>query len=133
VDAEFDGDMPFHVGIDLVCRDDVQEAVRRHGDRYLDRIYTEPQRLDAGADPLRLAARFAAKEATMKALRGADEPLPWRDIAVHSDADSRPTLHLTGAADDLARRSGVQSLSVSLTHERDLAAAVVVAEWGTAA
>jgi holo-[acyl-carrier protein] synthase len=133
VDAEFDGDMPFHVGIDLVCRDDVQEAVRRHGDRYLDRIYTERERLDAGADPLRLAARFAAKEATMKALRGADEPLPWRDIATHSDAAGRPTLHLTGAADDLARRSGIQSLSVSLTHERDLAAAVVVAEWGTAA
>jgi holo-[acyl-carrier protein] synthase len=125
--------MPFHVGIDLVCRDDVQEAVRRHGDRYLDRVYTEQERRDAGTDPLRLAARFAAKEATMKALRRADEPLPWRDIAVHRDADGRPTLRLTGAADALARRSGVRSVSVSLTHERDLAAAVVVAEWGTVA
>jgi holo-[acyl-carrier protein] synthase len=125
--------MPFHVGIDLVCRDDVQEAVSRHGERYLDRVYTEQERRDADADPLRLAARFAAKEATMKALRGTDEALPWRDIAVHRDADGRPTLQLSGAAAALAQRSGIQSLSVSLTHERDLAAAVVVAEWKQAA
>lgn len=125
--------MPVSVGIDLVRADDVQDALRHHGDRYLDRVYTERERREAGADPLRLAARFAAKEATIKALRSDGEPLPWRDIAVHRDAAGRPGLHLTGAAQRLAARDGVQSLSVSLTHEHDLAAAVVVAEYRSAA
>ena len=125
--------MPVHVGIDLVYADDVQEALARHGDRYLDRVYTERERREAGADPLRLAARFAAKEAAIKALRSDDVPLAWRDIAVHRDAAGRPTLHLTGAAQRLADQDGVHSLSVSITHEHDLAAAVVVAEYRSAA
>ncbi len=117
----------------MVCSDDVADALRRHGDRYLERVYTERERRDAGADPLRLAARFAAKEAAMKALAPADEPLPWRDIAVHRDAFGRPALHLSGAAQRLAARAGVESLSVSFTHERDLAAAVVIAQYRSAA
>ena len=122
-----------HVGIDLVYADDVHEALARHGERYLDRVFTERERREAGADPLRLAARFAAKEAAIKALRSDDVPLPWRDIAVHHDAAGRPSLHLTGAAQRLADQDGVHSLSVSITHERDLAAAVVVAEYRSAA
>jgi holo-[acyl-carrier protein] synthase len=125
--------MPFSVGIDLVSRDEVAEAVRTHGERYLERVYTEQERVDAGADPLRLAARFAAKEATMKALRRADEALPWQDIAVHRDPAGRPTLRLTGAAHAAAQAAGVRHLAVSLTHEGDMAAAVVMAECRRAA
>src|SRR5438105_14428575 len=120
--------MPFAVGIDLVSREQVQDAVRLHGDRYLERVYTDQERACAGTDPLRLAARFAAKEATIKALRRGDEPLPWRDIAVHTDPAGRPSLRLTGAAARVARAAGVKGLSVSLSHEGDLAAAIVVAE-----
>jgi holo-[acyl-carrier protein] synthase len=123
--------MPFQVGIDLVCVEDVQEAVRIHGIRYLERIYTEEERRDCADQPSRLAARFAAKEATMKALRRDDEPLEWRAIGVHLDEAGRPSLRLAGAADKLARRNRVGGLSVSLAHERNLAAAVVLAEVGT--
>jgi holo-[acyl-carrier protein] synthase len=123
--------MPFHVGIDLISAEEVEEAVRLHGERYLERVYTAEERADAGADPLRLAARFAAKEATMKALRRGDEPLGWVEIEVLRDPAGRPSLRLTGAAEELARKAGVTQLSVSLTHERHLAAAVVLAEVST--
>jgi holo-[acyl-carrier protein] synthase len=68
----------------------------------------------------------------MKALRRDDEPLPWTSIGVSTDRSGRPTLELTGPAAVLARRRGVRSLSVSLTHEGQFAAAVVVAELGQA-
>src|SRR5947209_6848049 len=124
--------MPFHVGIDLVAREEVEAAVRAHGERYLQRVYTEAERQDAGDDALRLAARFAAKEATMKALAPEDEPLPWQDIAVWRDPHGRPHIHLTGAADRLARERNVNDLAVSLSHEGDLAVAVVLAQLSEA-
>jgi holo-[acyl-carrier protein] synthase len=123
--------MPTQVGIDVVTRSEVEDAVRHHGERYLTRVYTERELRDTDRDPLRLAARFAAKEAAMKALGRGEEPLPWRDIAVHRDASGRPTLELTGRAGRLADDTGVRSLSVSLTHEGDIAAAVVLAELRT--
>jgi holo-[acyl-carrier protein] synthase len=120
--------MTHHVGIDLVHTDEVQEALDEHGSRYLDRVFTEQEQRDSGLDAQRLAARFAAKEATMKALDRGDEPLPWRSIAVARSASGSPRIELTGAAAELAQRRGVSALSVSLTHEGSLAAAVVLAE-----
>jgi holo-[acyl-carrier protein] synthase len=120
--------MPFAVGIDLVSPEEVEQAMTTHGPRYLQRIYAPEELADAGSDPQRLAARFAAKEATMKALRRDDEPLDWRAIVVTRDSAGRPALRLTGAAGELARRAGVRQLSLSLSHEPSLAAAVVLAE-----
>jgi len=78
--------MAARVGIDLVSVDTVRESIREHGDRYLERIYTEAELRDClgaeGTVPERLAARFAAKEATIKVLRPTDEPIPWHDIEV---------------------------------------------------
>jgi holo-[acyl-carrier protein] synthase len=120
------------VGIDLVSVDHVEEAVRVHAGRYLQRVYTERELQDCttpdGApDPQRLAARFAAKEATLKVLRRADEAVPWRTIGVRSGGHGAPSIELAGAAARLARCHGVESLAVSLTHEGPFAAAVVVA------
>jgi holo-[acyl-carrier protein] synthase len=120
--------MPFQVGIDLVCRDEVEEALAVHGDRYLQRIYSDEERAQAGRRPLALAARFAAKEAAIKALRGIDEALTWGSITVAPGPDGRPTIRLNGAASELARENGLKHLAVSLTHRRHLAAAIVVAE-----
>ncbi len=121
--------MNYSVGIDLVDVDQVADAVARHGQRYLDRIYTARELADSGRRPERLAARFAAKEAAMKALRrDRDEPLPWREVGVVHDGDGRPLLQLTGAAARLARRRSVRELALSLTHEQGQAAAVVIAE-----
>jgi holo-[acyl-carrier protein] synthase len=120
--------MPIAVGIDLVEVDEIEATIHSHGERYLHRIYTDHERHDCAGDPRRLAARFAAKEATMKALTRSHEPVPWRSIGVRLGVAGAPTLELSGAAAALAEARAVSSLSVSLTHERGVAAAVVVAE-----
>jgi holo-[acyl-carrier protein] synthase len=122
--------VPINVGIDLVETDEVRESMRTHGDRYLTRIYTESEQRDCGSNPRLLAARFAAKEATMKALGRGEEPLPWRSIAVLSDPDGGLELELSGEAEALARQRRVEKLTLSVTYRRSMAAAVVFAELG---
>jgi holo-[acyl-carrier protein] synthase len=118
------------VGIDLVCSDHVRDAIREHGDRYLQRIYTAAELTDCHGDHLKLAARFAAKEAMLKVLRDGDEPIPWNTIAVRRDSAGRPSIELTGAAAELARRRGITPVDVSVSHEDRFAVAVVLAELG---
>jgi holo-[acyl-carrier protein] synthase len=120
--------MSIRCGIDLVDVEQVTEAIAEHGERYLHRIYTERELADAGAAPERLAARFAAKEATMKALGRAEEGFGWTRIAVEREPSGQPRIALTGSAAELARERGMQSIHVSLTHESDYAAAMVVME-----
>lgn len=119
-------------GIDLVVVDDVRDALRVHGDRYLNRLFTPGEQADCrdrdGApDPQRLAARFAAKEAAIKVLRPRDVAVPWRAIEVVRDPGGWVDLRWHEPAADLAAAAGLGVPSLSLTHERDTAAAVVVA------
>jgi holo-[acyl-carrier protein] synthase len=123
--------MPIAVGIDLVGYDEITETLRR-GDRYLRRIYTDEELDVCGARPRLLAACFAAKEATMKALSRTDQPIPWRSIELRMRGGSQPSLGLTGAAASLARERRVTGLSVSVTHGSHSAAAVVLASTGGA-
>ncbi len=121
------------VGIDLVEVRAVRESVHRHGDRYLERVYTEREVADCrgavGVDPSRLAARFAAKEAVVKLLRpGSEDPLPWRSIEVVRARGGWVELELHEPATSLAARAGVTGLAISLTHEAGFASAAVVAE-----
>ncbi len=116
------------VGIDLVSVEQIEDSLARHGERYLKRIYTAHERADSRQNPVRLGVRFAAKEATMKALRRADEAIAWTSIEVLRDVDGRPRIELSGGAAELARERGVKSLAVSLTHEAGQAVAVVLAE-----
>jgi holo-[acyl-carrier protein] synthase len=115
------------IGLDLVSVDAVRESIATHGERYLSRTYTDDELRECDGRPERLAARFAAKEAVMKALDRGDEPLPWTSIAVHRDESGRPSLVLTGAAAELASRRGLGTFELSLTHEAGFGAAVVVA------
>ncbi len=118
------------VGIDLVQVSRVAESLQRFGDRFLRRVFTEGEISYATADPAqmaeRLAARFAAKEATLKALSLADR-MTWRDVEVRRDAAGGCAVALSGGAAREAARSGTVELAVSLSHEGDYAAAVVVA------
>ncbi len=121
------------VGIDLVEVRAVRESVRRHADRYLERIYTEREVADSrgadGVDPGRLAARFAAKEAVVKLLRpGREDAVPWRSIEVVRAPEGWVELELHEPAASLAERAGLTGLAVSLTHEAGFASAAVVAE-----
>jgi len=119
--------MPLRVGIDLVQAATVAQAVAEHGDRYLHRVYTDAELAQCAGDPLRLAARFAAKEAAMKVLRPAtDDAVPWPSIETLRGADGVPVLTLHGPAAELAAAAGIREFSVSLTHEAEYAAAVVV-------
>jgi len=122
--------MTISIGIDLTSADAVADSLRDHGERYLERVYTEREIRDCASESGRLAARFAAKEATMKALRRDDEAIPWTSIGVRLDGAGRPSLELTGAAAALARRRAAGDLAVSLTHEGQFAAAVVIADLG---
>ena len=120
------------VGIDLVEIDAVAETLRSAlADRYLARIYTAAEVRDCtdanGVSPARLAARFAAKEAVLKALDVGDHAVPWRTIEVRRQPSGRPTVSLHGVAEALARQEGVARIELSLSHEARYASALVVA------
>ena len=122
---------PIRVGIDLCSVQDVAESVATFGDRYLRRVYTDHELEYCCQDPAltaeRLAARFAAKEATVKVLRPRDARPDWRTIEVRRDPGGWCELSLTGGAAQMADDAAIGSLSVSLSHEHGMANAVVVA------
>jgi holo-[acyl-carrier protein] synthase len=124
--------VPLRVGIDLVTVHTVTDALAEHGERYLRRVFTDREIADCGGpdapDAQRLATRFAAKEATMKALRVGDAAVPWTAIEVVRGQDGAPELALHGAAAEIAVSAGISGLELSLTHEDEQAAAVVVGE-----
>ncbi len=121
--------MPIYVGIDLVSRDEVGDSLESHGDRYLHRIYTQRERSECGRNPLSLAGRFAAKEATMKAL-GPNGIRSSRGVSIEvlDGRDGGLVLALNGPAQTLARARGITNLSVSVTRRKTLAAALVLGE-----
>ncbi len=120
------------IGTDLAEVDRIRESIARFGDRFLNRIYTAGERAYAAskANPVeRLAARFAAKEAGMKAIgTGWSQGVTWQDFAVVNEESGRPTLALHGAAKRKADAMGVQRISLSLTHTSAMALAVVILE-----
>ena len=119
------------IGVDLVEVPRVQRALARWGERFVARIFTESERLRAGEGPnrvLRLAARFAAKEAVMKALGTGRKGVSWREIEVTNDPAGRPRVRLWGRAARVARKKRIREVHVSLTHGHEYAAAFAVAE-----
>jgi holo-[acyl-carrier protein] synthase len=123
--------MSIRVGIDLVSVDSVRDSLNTHAEHYLRRVYTEREVEDcstsAGVDPERLAARFAAKEATLKALRPDEEGIPWNTIEVQRHPAGWVELQLSGPAAALAAGAGVTELALSIAHEKGFATAVVIA------
>jgi holo-[acyl-carrier protein] synthase len=120
------------VGTDLVRVADVRQSIEDFGMRYLKRVFTSSELaycMKADPDPSpHLAARFAAKEATAKALRVGDDPIGWSSIEVLRYPDGSCDIRLHGFAHAMARRRGIRSFAVSLTHDVDYASAVVVAQ-----
>ena len=114
------------VGVDLIEIDRVRRALDRHGDGFRERCFTEAERAycDSKANPLQsYAGRFAAKEAVGKAL-GCGVHFTWREIEVVGRP--KPKVHLTGRTLAFAERIGMVEIDVSLTHSKELAAAVAV-------
>jgi holo-[acyl-carrier protein] synthase len=118
------------VGVDLTSVCQIRHSLRDFGDRFLHRVFTPTEIADCSAsvDPApHLAARFAAKEATIKALAIEDVQPPWTSIEVRRHPSGSCAIQLTGEAARVAGTRGIGRLVVSLSHEGDLAAAVVVA------
>jgi holo-[acyl-carrier protein] synthase len=124
--------MALGVGIDLVAVSSVAESLRGpHRDHYLERVYTAREVEDCRGpsgriEPERLAARFAAKEAAIKALPGSGEEVSLTQVEVVRAESGEVELLLTGHAADLFSASGAAEIAVSLTHEAGTAAASVV-------
>jgi holo-[acyl-carrier protein] synthase len=120
------------VGCDVVGLDEIEYSVSTFGTRFLERIYTDDE-LAACAGPRqlsRLAARFAAKEAAIKAFSRPDAAFVPREIEVVT-AKPLVALRLSGSAAELAVAQHWRQISVSLTHADCHAAAVVVAVCAT--
>jgi holo-[acyl-carrier protein] synthase len=120
-------------GIDVCEVDRIQTAIRSsYGRRFVERVFTqlEVAYAESKANKFeRYAARFAAKEAGMKALgTGWRGGLSWRDLEVANLPSGRPTLRLSGKAAEIAERLGVRQISLSLTHTAAQAVAVVILE-----
>ena len=118
------------IGTDVVDIDRFRRALQRTP-RMVERVFTEAERAYGlrQRDPThRLAARFAATEATMKALGVGLGAFGFHDVEVVRAASGEPSLHLTGAAAELAAQRGVRRWRVSLTHSDLVAIAVVIGE-----
>jgi holo-[acyl-carrier protein] synthase len=119
-------------GIDIAEVPRMAQAIERFGQRFLARVFTEGEirYCDSKANRIeRYAARFAAKEAGMKALgTGWSHGVRWRDIEVLRQPGGRPTLAFHGRAGEFASRLGVVNVALSLTHTADEAMAQVILE-----
>jgi holo-[acyl-carrier protein] synthase len=119
-------------GIDIAEVARIRRSIERFGNRFLHRIYTagEMRYCDSKANRVeRYAARFAAKEAAMKALgTGWNHGVRWRDCEVTRLPGGRPTISFHGQAGDIAAKLGVKNSSLSITHTAEQAFAQVILE-----
>jgi holo-[acyl-carrier protein] synthase len=121
------------LGTDLIEIVRIQASIDRYGEQFLRRVFTEGEivycmRKKRNAAES-FAARFAAKEAGAKALgTGISQGVSWREIEVRRAQGQRPELEFSGRAAERAKAMGVRGISLSLTHSRDVAMAMVVLE-----
>jgi len=119
-------------GVDLCEVSRIEAAITRYGRRFLERVFTEREiaYADSKANRFeRYAARFAAKEAGMKALgTGWRGGVAWRDFEVANLPSGRPTLCFHGKAAEIAGKLGVGRVALSLTHTKEQALAMVILE-----
>ena len=119
--------MKLSTGIDLIEIERVRTAIESHGDRFLKRVFTARELDVLGGKVESLAGRFAAKEATAKALGSGIGDVTWKEIEILRGDAGQPELILHGQADILAKKLGLINWSVSLSHSQSHAIAMVVA------
>ena len=119
-------------GVDIAEVSRIRESIERFGDRFLHRIFTAGEVRYCGQKANRFesyAARFAAKEAGMKALgTGWSRGIRWRDIEVVRAKGQRPTIQFHGEAAVIAAKLGTKNIALSLTHTSEQALAHVILE-----
>lgn len=123
--------MILETGIDLIEVERIEQAIAKYGERFLQRVYTKQELEYCQGRPHELAGRFAAKEAVSKLLGvGIQHPdgVNWREIEVVSGKRGKPGLKLSGRAAQRGRKIGFKKLSLSLSHSREHAIALVIAQ-----
>lgn len=122
--------MIYGAGIDIIEVDRVRRAVERRGKAFLERVYTPAELEYCGSDPnqfRRLAARFAAKEAVLKAIGTGLRQVKWVEAEIVNDSLGKPEVVLRGRLAEIAAERGVGRIIITLSHSRDYAAAQAIA------
>jgi holo-[acyl-carrier protein] synthase len=119
--------MPLRTGVDIIEISRIQKVLDRYGDHFLKRVFTPAEVIECRGRADALAARFAAKEATTKALGTGIGPVSWREVETLHKRSGEPHLVLYGRAEQVANYLGLTYWAISLSHSRDNAIAVVVA------
>lgn len=124
--------MIYGIGLDLVKVSRIEGALRRWGERFQNKIFTPGEVrycLKKKEPSISFSARFAAKEAFVKALGiGIRRGVHWKDVEVQRGPLGRPVLKLNGRAAEICRKETIAGLFLSLTHDGDYSAAAVVLE-----
>lgn len=118
------------VGVDLVSIRRIERAYRRRPRRFLRRIFSTAEISLLMPRPAlfpAMAARFAAKEAVLKAIGCGLGPASWREVEIIALPGKRPQVRLSGSAARLAGESGITGVALSMTHEPPFAGAIAVA------
>ena len=119
--------MKLSTGVDLIEVERIRDAIERHGDRFIQRIFTTTEQHECNGRLASLAGRFAAKEAAAKALGTGIGDVSWLEIEIKGDENHAPRLRLSGEGKRLADELGLTTWSVSITHTDTQAVAFVVA------
>jgi holo-[acyl-carrier protein] synthase len=119
------------VGVDLIEIDRVAATLKRFGRRFLERVYTEGEIAYCRGRAPQLAARFAAKEAVMKALGTGTRGVGWREVEVTRKRSGEPGIALHGRASSRAEHLGISRIAISLSHSRNYAIASVVGRFAS--
>ncbi|MGA7194252.1 MAG: holo-ACP synthase [Anaerolineales bacterium] len=119
--------MILRTGVDLIEISRIEEVIARHGNHYLERIYTSAELEQCEKNVESLAGRFAAKEAVSKALGTGIGDVTWKEIEILGNEQNAPVLTLRGMAEQKSKELGLTNWSVSISHSMSHAVAVVTA------
>jgi holo-[acyl-carrier protein] synthase len=117
-----------YVGVDIVAIARLERVIARWGERFLRRVYTDSELELCRNRSSSLAARFAGKEAVIKALGGLSQGFRWQEIEILSDSRGKPLVNLYGSMRDRADGLGVGGLDISLSDCDEYAVAFVVGD-----
>jgi holo-[acyl-carrier protein] synthase len=115
-------------GIDIIEIDRIREAINTWDSKFLNRVYTRSEQDICKQSNASLAGRFAAKEAVLKAINSSAFVCNWREIEILASANGRPLVKLHGNLSAECKKKGIKGFDVSISHCRDYAVAVAVAQ-----
>ncbi len=118
-------------GIDLVDFPRIDDMIKRHGEHFINRVFTAKEQVYADSNKNRIekyAGRFAAKEAILKLIgTGWRGKIAWTDIEIINNFSGRPQVTLEGEVKSIAEKLGITQISISITHTANFAIASAVA------